>query len=41
MADFVQLMDGISGNVVACSSGNTTKLYTDFDLGNLVVQEIS
>lgn len=30
-----------SGNVVACSSGNTTKLYTDFDLGNLVVQEIS
>ena len=40
MADFVQLMDGISG-VVACSSSNTTKLYTDFNLGNLVVQEIS
>lgn len=30
-----------SGNVLGCSSSNPAKLYTDFELGNLVVQEIS
>lgn len=30
-----------SGNVLACSSSNPAKLYTDFTLGILVVQEIS